>query len=378
MSRGHRTYLDWNATAPLRPEAREAMTAALDVVGNPSSVHAEGRRARAIIETAREQVAAVVGADPAQIYFTSGASEANSWVVRSGWDSVLLAPVEHDSVRAPAAASGARVIDLAVAPDGRVAVEGIASEALKGSGPLGRALVAVQWANNETGVLQPVAETVALAAAQGICVLVDAVQVVGRLNVDFNQTGMDYLTISGHKLGGPKGVGVLIARDGAHLAPLIIGGGQERRQRAGTENVAAIAGLGAAMVAARRDLEQAWSDMAARRDRLEREILALTPSAVVVGCGAPRLSNTTCLSLPGRRAEVLVAVLDLAGIAVSAGAACSSGKVSASATLAAMALPREVIDGAIRVSQGPSTTDEDIAAFLAAWSNFSTTSQRAA
>lgn len=343
------------------------MVAALDVVGNPSSVHAEGRQARALIETARDQVAALVGAEARDVYFTSGASEANSWVLRSGFDTVLRAGSEHDSVLSAAAAGGARIVELPVARNGVVAIAAIADEALCGTATLGRALVALQFANNETGVIQPVAEVVEFAHGHRLLVLCDAVQAAGRIAIDVRALGADYVTLSGHKLGGPKGVGALIARPGAALSPLILGGGQERRQRAGTENVAAIAGFGAAAVAAMRDLDASGIHMHTLRARLEADLLAGTPGMVIVGADARRLPNTTCAALPGRLAEVLVAGLDLAGVAVSAGAACSSGKVGRSRVLEAMGCDGPVAAGAVRVSLGPDTTQEDIAAFLAAW-----------
>lgn len=373
-----RTYLDWNATAPLGCEAREAMLAALDVVGNPSSVHAEGRRARALVETAREQVAALVGAEPRDVYFTSGATEANNWVLRGGFDTVLLAASEHDSVLQAAAASGVRRVDLPVGGNGVVAIEAVASEVLCGASPLGRGLVALQLANNETGVVQPVADLARFARGHGVSVLCDAVQGAGRMPVDLRRLGVDYLTLSAHKLGGPKGLGALATAAGAPLVPLVVGGGQERRLRAGTENVAAIAGFGAAAAAAVRDLAVASGRIERLRDQLEAQVLAATPAAVIVGAAAPRLPNTTCLALPGRLSEVLVAGLDLGGIAVSAGAACSSGKVGRSRVLEAMGCPAAVAAGAIRVSLGPATTELDISAFLAAWRSLTAIGRRAA
>src|SRR5262245_54812411 len=246
-----RAYLDWNAGAPLRPEARAAVLAALDVVGNPSSPHTEGRRARAIVEDAREEVAALVGAKPAEVVFTSGATEANNWVLAGGWQAILLAGIEHDSVLAPArnhARGGkTRVHDLAVAESGVVAVEAVTEGAreFSGSGAAARHLLSLQVANNETGVVQPVATGAAAARRHGLAVHTDAVQAAGRVAVDFKALGADYLSLSAHKLGGPKGVGALVIRDGATLPAFISGGGQERRRRAGTENVPAIAGFGA-------------------------------------------------------------------------------------------------------------------------------------
>jgi cysteine desulfurase len=360
-----RTYLDYNATAPLRREARAAMLAALDAVGNPSSPHAEGRRARAIVEDAREQVAAFVGARPAEIVFTSGGTEANNTVLLSGWETILVTGCEHDSVLVPARNCGAHVVDLPVKGDGVVAGDSLA-EAL-GSLDGGRRLLSLQLANNETGVLQPVSSVARRAREAGFSVHSDAVQAAGRMPIDFAGLGVDYLTLSAHKLGGPKGIGALVVRDGASLASLIAGGGQERRRRAGTENVAGIAGFGAAAAAARAELAQ-MRRVRALRDRLEAEACSITPEAIVVGAAADRLANTTSLALPGASAETLVIALDLEGIAVSAGAACSSGKVGASHVLAAMGLAPELARGAVRISLATQSMDEDVDRFLAAWS----------
>jgi cysteine desulfurase len=363
MSRS-RTYLDWNATAPLRREARAAMLAALDVAGNPSSPHAEGRRARAIVEDARERVAALVGAKPAEVVFTSGGTEANNAVLAAGWDAVLVSGVEHDSVLAPARGCGARLIDIPVGSDG-IARHDVLAGRMPQLGNA-RALVSLQMANNETGALQSVADVAVLAREHALAVHSDAVQAAGRVPIDMRALGVDYLALSAHKLGGPKGVGALVIRDGAGLPAFITGGGQERRRRAGTENVAAIAGFGAAAEAARHDLAQI-EQVRALRDRLEAEAREITPEAVVIAADADRLPNTTSLALPGASAETLVIGLDLEGIAVSAGAACSSGKVGASHVLAAMGLAPDIARAAIRVSLGPSSTERDIAAFLNAW-----------
>jgi cysteine desulfurase len=364
--RSPRTYLDWNATAPLRSEAREAMVITLDVVGNPSSPHAEGRRARAIMEDAREQVAALVGARPAEVVFTSGGTEGNNSVLAGGWDAILLAGVEHDSVLAPARNARTLLIDVAVDSNGVVHRAGLAAALAQVSG--GRALLTLQMANNETGVLQPIAEAAREARALGVAVHTDAVQAAGRVEIDSGALGVDYLTLSAHKIGGPKGVGALIMRGQSMLPPLVSGGGQERRRRAGTENVAAIAGFGAAAEAAHRDLA-GMQQVQALRDELEAQVRATTPEAVIIGEGASRLPNTTSLALPGAGAETLVIALDLAGIAVSAGAACSSGKVGASHVLSAMGLERRLARAAIRVSLGHTSTAEDVASFLAAWSH---------
>lgn len=360
-----RTYLDWNATAPLRPEARAAVVAALDVVGNPSSPHAEGRRARAMVEDAREQVAALVGAKPAEVVFTSGGTEANNAALAADWETMFVAGIEHDSVLAPARASGARVVMLPVDGHGVVRLDALAE--LLAQAPPGRALLSLQLANNETGVLQPITEAAAIAKAHGVLVHSDAVQLAGRVAVDMRALGADMLSLSAHKLGGPKGIGALVIREGVSVPAFIAGGGQERRRRAGTENVAAIAGFCAAAEAAARDLAQ-MPRIGALRDGLEARVRVVAPSAVVLGANAPRLANTASVALPGTSAETLVIALDLAGIAVSAGAACSSGKVGTSHVLQAMGVEPEVARAAIRVSLGWSTTEDDITAFIEAWS----------
>lgn len=360
-----RTYLDYNATAPLLREARAAMTAALDIVGNPSSVHAEGRRARGIVEAARESVARLVGAKPSEIVFTSGASEANAWVLSQPWQTILASGIEHDSVLAPARASTAEFITLSTGADGVVRVAEIAEHALT-RGMRSPALVALQFANNETGVIQPLAEVAAFARGHGLAVHCDAVQAAGRLPIDFGALGLDTLAISAHKLGGPKGVGALVIRDHLDLVPLLRGGGQERRRRAGTENLAAIAGFGAAAEVAIANIA-AMPRVENLRNVLESEIRRLTPSAVIVCQDTKRLANTMALALPGKLAETLVIRLDLAGMAVSAGSACSSGKVGASHVLEAMGLEREITAGTIRVSLGPGTTQSDVASFLGVW-----------
>ena len=365
--KAERTYLDWNATAPLRPEARAAMVAALDLVGNPSSPHAEGRRARAVVEDARESVARLVGARPSEVVLTSGGTEANNAVFAGNWTTVLVADIEHDSVLAPARASGARIVALPVSDTGVVRADR-AADLIQGAREAGPALLSLQLANNETGVLQPVAEIAGLAREQGLLVHSDAVQAVGRVAVDMAALGADFLTLSAHKIGGPKGVGALVIRDGAHIPAFVRGGGQERRRRAGTEAVAAIAGFGAAVEAARRDLA-GMARVAALRARLEAEVIRLAPDAVIVAAEAERLPNTSCVAVPGTAAETLVIALDLAGIAVSAGAACSSGKVGASHVLEAMGVAPHVARAAIRVSLGWSSTEADVAAFLEAWTH---------
>lgn len=365
-----RHYLDWNATAPLRAEARAAMLEAMDLVGNPSSVHAEGRRARRIVEDAREKVAALAGASPTDVIFTSGATEANNWVVGRTWATILFSRLEHPSVVAPALASDGGIVEVKATAAGTLDLgdleRWLAANAEAVGRMSGRFLLALQAANNETGVVQPVEAAAELMAAHGGHTLSDAVQAAGRLPLEFAASRLSFLALSSHKIGGPKGVGALIVRDGAPLPPRIIGGGQERGRRAGTENVAAIAGFGAAAIAACGEIGY-FGSLKGLRDRLEGAIREATPNAVIVGAESDRLANTTCVALAGRSAETLVASLDLSGVAVSAGSACSSGKVTASPVLAAMGLSADLARAAIRISIGPSTTSEDIDAFASAW-----------
>lgn len=373
-----RTYLDYNASAPLRSEARDAMLAALALDGNASSVHGEGRRARAVIETARLEVAALVNARAADVVFTSGASEANATVLAGGWDMVLLSALEHDSVRMAAKRSGARVVEMPVTPLGVIDEAAFATVLAQLDREIAeRCLVCVQLANNETGVVQPVAAMARLAHAAGVRVHSDAVQVPGRMRVDCCDLGVDYLTISAHKLGGPKGAGALVVVDGAPLRALIAGGGQERGRRAGTENVAAIAGFGAAARSALREQADV-SAVRGLRDALERSIAAVTPGAVVIGQEAMRLANTCCVALPGLAAETAVIRMDLAGIAISSGAACSSGKVGQSVALMGMGLSQDVTGAAIRITLGTGSTSEDVDAFVKVWTKLAAAHQRAA
>jgi cysteine desulfurase len=373
-----RVYLDWNATAPLRPEARAAVVAALDVVGNPSSVHGEGRSARRIVEQARATVAALIGAEPAGVVFTSGGTEANALAltraIEVGGDKtpcgrLLVSAIEHPSVRSggrfPAEAieeipvTAAGVVDLA-ALERRLA-------ALAASG-IRRPLVSLMHANNETGVVQPVAAAAALVHAAGGVLHVDAIQTAGRIPCDIKALGADLMTVSAHKLGGPKGVGAVVLGAGVHIGEALIrGGGQERRQRAGTEHVPGIAGFGAAAQAA----ASALADEAARtvilRGRLEDGLKAISADTAVFGTGAERLPNTTLFAVPEVKAETALIALDLDGVAVSSGSACSSGKVTPSHVLAAMGVEPALARGAIRVSLGPTTTENEIGAFLKAW-----------
>jgi cysteine desulfurase len=364
-----RHYLDYNATAPVRPQACAAVTGALALPGNPSSVHGEGRAARAIVEAARAEVAALVGAHPAQVTFTGSGSEANNLALLGPRPArLVVSAIEHASVLRPAAERPGAFALIPVTRDGIIdlaALEDILSVSASG----GPTLVSVMLANNETGVIQPVADVVALARRAGALVHVDAVQALGRLAVDFNALGCDMMSLSAHKIGGPKGIGALVRRDGLSLAPLVAGGGQERSLRAGTENVPGIAGFGAAARAAGEELAQGreMARLGRLRDRIEAAVRRAGQDAVIVGAGAPRLPNTTCIALPGLKAETQVMAFDLAGIAVSAGSACSSGKVEPSHVLAAMDLGPEVTGSAVRVSLGFGSTDADADAFIEAW-----------
>jgi len=369
-----RTYLDWNATAPLRDEARDALQAALALVGNPSSVHAEGRAARHLVERARDEVAALVGARPAGVIFTSSGTEANMLALtpaievagdKRPRDRLFMPTIEHSSVRAGGRFPREAIEDIAADADGRVQLAALADALAKTARPL----LSLMLANNETGVVQPVAEAAAMVHAAGGLLHVDVVQAVGRIACDIGTLGADFLTLSAHKIGGPKGVGALVrASETLHFAdPLIRGGGQERGLRAGTENVAGIAAFGAAAAAARRRLAEEAAHMRALRDQLEAGLRAITPQAVIFGGAAERLPNTTLFALQGVKAETAIIAFDLEGVAVSSGAACSSGKVSPSHVLAAMGVSPALSRGALRVSLGPTTTQADVERFLNAW-----------
>jgi cysteine desulfurase len=372
-----RVYLDWNATAPLRPDARAAMIAALDQVGNPSSVHHEGRAARRLIEEARERVAALVGAEPRNVVFTSGGTEANMMALspaletsehKSGFDRLLISAVEHASVRAGGGFRSHQVEQIPVTSDGAVDLEILErrlSELQRQGEP--PPLVSIMAANNETGVIQPVETAAALIHAARGLLHVDAVQVVGRIRCDIIRSGADLMTVSAHKLGGPQGVGALIKRSAdLHLAEALLrGGGQERGARAGTENVAGISGFGVAAASAAATMAADGERMRSLRDRLEVGF-ACGPT-VVFGRNAERLPNTSLFAAPGLRAETALINLDLKGFAVSSGSACSSGKVAASHVLAAMGVAENLSSGAIRLSLGAATCENEIDLFLEAW-----------
>ena len=344
-----RTYLDWNATAPLRPEAQAAMLAAMDCRGNPSSVHAEGRAAKAIIERARIQVASLIGCAPHDIIFTSGATEAaRLWFADQ--TGLSAAGIEHDAVYA--AVSGARdAIILPVDATGQV------------QAAPGAPLSALQAANSETGVIQR-------QLGRRHIGMSDVTQLVGKAAFDFTTCWADAVILSAHKFGGPKGAGALVLNQGVALYATPAGGGQELGRRPGTENVIGIAGFGATAAAAGRDLANGvWDEVAERRDQFEAELRDQAPDAMIIGAASPRLPNTTCLALAGWKGETQVMQMDLAGFAVSAGSACSSGKVRISRVLRAMGHDDTTAASAIRISIGPATKTADLRNFADAWLN---------
>jgi cysteine desulfurase len=366
-----RAYFDWNATAPLREEARAAMGKALGLTGNASSVHAEGRAARHAVEEARAQVATLAGAEPKNVTFTSGATEANMLALtpavevegrKEPRDRLFVSAIEHPSVRAGGRFAAVQIEELPVDANGIVDLAALERQ-IAGTA---RPLVSVMLANNETGVVQPISKIAQIVHGGNGVLHVDAVQAPGRIDCRIDDLGADLMSLSAHKIGGPQGAGALIRRGDIHVAePLIRGGGQERGQRAGTENVAAIAGFGAAAAAAAGQANGAR--MAALRDRLEAGIKSTTPQAVIFGAGAARLPNTTLFAVPGVKAETAIIAFDLNGIAVSSGSACSSGKVQASSVLAAMGVEPALARGAVRVSLGWSTTEAEIERFLETW-----------
>ncbi|MBC8337306.1 MAG: cysteine desulfurase [Alphaproteobacteria bacterium] len=359
----HPVYMDHNATTAVRPAVGQAVAHALDLTGNASSVHGPGRAARKLIEDARDRVGALAGAHAQDVVFTSGGTEANNLVL-NGWKRVLVSAVEHASVLKvrpdieiiPVDGNG--IVDLQ-------ALDGMLADTSIGMAPV---LVSVMLANNETGVIQPIAEVSALAEKHGAQVHCDAIQAAGKISVSMADLGVHMLSLSAHKIGGPQGVGALVlSPDGAALSPMLLGGGQERSRRAGTENLPGIAGFGVAAEEALNALSDT-ARLAVWRDRIEEELGRHT-GVHVFGAGAPRLANTSCLTMPGVAAERQIIAFDLAGVALSAGSACSSGKVEPSHVLAAMGVEMDEAATAIRISLGWTTTEQDIDAFLAAWAD---------
>ncbi|MGX9424734.1 MULTISPECIES: cysteine desulfurase family protein [Bradyrhizobium] len=367
----NRVYLDWNATTPLRPEAKAAMAAAWELCGNPSSVHAEGRQARRLVEDARSAIAAAVGAKAQDVVFASGGTEANvlaltPGVRRSGSAPVqrlLVSAIEHASVLSGGRFAAEAIETVAVTSSGVLDLDNLRSKLADGP----PALVSVMLANNETGALQPVEKAAEIVHAAGGLLHVDAIQAFGKIPFDLESLQADLVTLSAHKVGGAKGVGAVVLAEGVErLEPLLRGGGQELGRRAGTENVAGISAFGAAAKAAMASLETDAVRLRALRDRLEAGLREVS-GIIVFSDGVPRLPNTTLFTVPGLKAETAVIGFDLAGIAVSSGSACSSGKVQPSHVLAAMGFRPDLAQGAVRLSLGWSTSTTDIDLAVKAW-----------
>jgi cysteine desulfurase len=375
MSERARSYLDHNATAPIRPEVAEAVARASCLAGNPSSVHAEGRAARAAVEAAREKVARLVGADPKNVIFTSGGTEAANAVLspglhrrgeRDGPVRLLAGAGEHPCVLDGHRFAAEALERIPLDRDGVIDLGWLKAKLVRAAGE--GTLVSIQTANNETGVLQPVLDAALLVHEHGALLHTDAVQAAGKIPIDMKALGADVLTLSAHKLGGPKGVGaVVLASEHIDISDrLIRGGGQERRRRAGTENVAGIVGFGIAAELAGRELAREVGRLRELRDACEAELLRIAPNTVVFGASVERLPNTFAFAIPGLRAETALIHFDLEGVALSSGSACSSGKVKASHVLEAMGVPSALAAGAMRVSLGWNSSEADVKSFAAA------------
>ncbi|WP_439627559.1 cysteine desulfurase family protein [Shinella sp.] len=376
MTKTERTYLDWNATAPLSAAAREAVLAALDTVGNPSSVHGEGRALRMLVEAARRDVAALVHAAPAHVIFTSGATEAANLVLtpdyRMGRTPLAIGHLYHSEIEHPAIREGGRfsrdkLTSIPVTPAGLVDLAALETLLEGHDKAKGLPMVAVMLVNNETGIVQPVKSAAAIVHRHGGLLVVDAVQAAGRIPVDIEALDADFLILSSHKLGGPKGAGALVSRGEVLMpVPLIRGGGQEKGHRSGTENPAALAGFAAAARVAAADLAERNARIAGLRDALEAGMRMATNDVIIHGADIERVANTSFFSLPGLKSETGQIAFDLEGIALSAGSACSSGKVGQSHVLTAMGFDAAL--GALRVSLGAGSTQADVDRFLAAFS----------
>ena len=357
-------YLDYNATAPARPDVIGMVTRVMSTVGNASSVHRAGQVARKTVETARAEVAALVGAKPENIVFTGGGTEANNLALKGFGDRhLIVSGTEHGAVLAPAVMQDPEAVILPVDAEGLVDLAALERALTAAEKPC---LVSVMRANNETGVVQPIAEIARIARAHDAMVHCDGVQAAGKIPLDMNALDIDLLTLASHKIGGPQGVGAMVMRQDFLVAAQIIGGGQEMGRRSGTENVAGIAGFGVAARLAKAGLAD-YAGLAALRDDMERRLRTIAPGLRVYGAGVERLPNTSCLTMPGVSSETQVMSFDLAGIAVSAGSACSSGKVAASHVLDAMAADRDEAMTAIRVSLGWNTTPAEIDRFVEVW-----------
>lgn len=365
-------YADYNATAPLRPEARDAMLAALNLGANPSSVHGPGRAARKLLEQARSQVSRAIGARAQDVIFTSGGTEANALALNGivaqldGKCTLLVSAIEHEAVTRNAGYAGVTVETAYVTEAGALDLDWLRDRLAKWDAARdGTPVLALMLANNETGVIQPVADAARMVRDAGGLTHCDAVQGLGKVMVNVGLLGVDYLALSAHKVGGPQGVGALWLRSGAPLKPVLFGGGQERSLRSGTENLSGIAGFGAASEAAVRDLLQLQA-LAKHRDAMEAKLVS-EAGVTVFGAGCERLAQTSNFASPGFRAETQVMAMDLAGVAISSGSACSSGKVKRSLVLSAMGASDDLAESAIRVSFGWASSVDDFDAVAAAW-----------
>ena len=374
MATDQRVYLDHNATSPLRPEARLAMLSAFDLVGNASSVHSEGRKARGMLDSARDAVADLCGASARDVIFTGGGTEANNLALTPGlqigseprpFTHCLISAVEHVCVLEGHRFAADQVDRIAVDERGIVRLDALASRLAEIEAIGGSTLVAIQAANSETGIVQPIAELSRIVHAHGGLLHCDAVQVAGKMPLDQMTAGADMVALSAHKIGGPQGVGALVLRSGGITITdkMLRGGGQERGGRAGTENVAGIAGFGAAAKAVLAELPVEGAQMRALRDATEAEVLKLAPDAMIFGAGVTRLPNTLAFAVPGLSAETALMGFDLGGVALSSGSACSSGKVKRSHVLEAMGVAPDMLTGALRVSFGWNNRQEDVIRF---------------
>lgn len=363
MDKNASLYLDYNATAPLLPEVKAAMVEAMTLTGNPSSIHGAGRNARKHVEQAREQIAKLINCDPTHITFTSGATESNNWVLFGApVKRILVSAIEHPSLL-DAAKEKANVEIIPVTKDGVIDIDALEKMLATGNE---KTLVCTMWVNNETGIIQPIEIISEICAKHNALLHVDAVQAAGRLLIDLKKIKIDYLALSAHKIGGPAGIGALIYDHETTLAKFIHGGGQERRRRAGTENLIGIIGFGMAAHTAQQT-QKSYATLCAARDKMEAKIKAALLDAIVVGEQSPRIGNTSQIILPGVTSEKLLMALDLVGVHVSSGSACSSGSVKPSHVLLAMGVPESLAACAIRVSMGPNNTEKDMDCFTDAF-----------
>ena len=364
MTAAEPIYLDYNATAPIREEVIALVVEIMATVGNASSVHQAGRKARARVDKARQQDADLIGAPAKNVIFTSGGTEADNLALRGfGPRHLIVSGIEHGAILAPALLLDRDAAIVDVDADGRVDLDALDAALAASTTP---ALVSLMLANNETGVIQPVAEAAQIAHAHNALLHCDAIQGAGKMTVDINELGADLLSLSAHKIGGPQGVGALVMREDRTVMAQMVGGGQEMGRRSGTENVAGIAGFGEAARLVAGELTE-FAKLAKLRDAMEGRLAQIAPARRVIGADVDRVPNTSCVTMPGVRSDTQVMALDLTGIAVSAGSACSSGKVAASHVLDAMGMEMDEAMTAIRISLGRNTTSAEIERFLIAW-----------